>query len=270
MTSGTRTEQVICGFHDQKINISAEAVEGPYSIAYGNIAGWLPMTAVSPDSFESLADELENQDHASYLADGTDQTVAKGYAKQMAGLANAMRSKDTVFTRYYINATTGAGKPILNQPFSRGSININPNDPWGTPVVDYRSLSNPMERKVMVEMVKFYRRYHFNTSLKNLGPVESAPGSSVTSDDDIAAWVSSAAEPSDYHPAGTAAMMPLEIGGVVDQTLRVYGVKSLRIIDASIMPNLPGGNTCQPTYALAEKVHSSQSSSARPRANVHF
>ena len=66
---------------------------GPKSIAYGNIAGWLPLTAISPDRHEALAAELEAQDHAAYLADDVDPTVAAGYAAQMKGLAAAMRSK---------------------------------------------------------------------------------------------------------------------------------------------------------------------------------
>lgn len=49
-------------------------------------------------------------------------------------------------------------------------------------------------------------------------------------------------------------MLPREFGGVVDEELRVYGVTGLRVVDASIMPTLPGGNTCQTVYAVAEKV----------------
>jgi choline dehydrogenase len=48
-------------------------------------------------------------------------------------------------------------------------------------------------------------------------------------------------------------MMPLELGGVVDEELRVYGVQNVRIVDASIMPILIGGNPCQAVYAIAEK-----------------
>ncbi|KAK8006075.1 alcohol dehydrogenase [Apiospora marii] len=228
---------------------------GPHSIAYGNLAGWLPLTAIAPDKFAELAAQLESQDHTAYLAAGTDPTVAAGYAAQMKDLAKVMRSPRTVFARYRMDPTTGASQPILNQPFSRGHVRINASDPFGAePVVDYRSLANPVERAVLVEMVKFYRRLHFETSLKELGPSETAPGAGVVTDAQLGDWVATALTPSDYHPAGTAAMMPQELGGVVDQTLRVYGVRNLRVIDASIMPVLPGGNTCQPTYALAEKA----------------
>jgi Choline dehydrogenase and related flavoproteins len=52
-------------------------------------------------------------------------------------------------------------------------------------------------------------------------------------------------------------MLPRELGGVVDEELRVYGVTGLRVVDASIMPTLPGANTCQTVYAIAEKVRAS-------------
>lgn len=138
------------------------------------------MTAITPERFAALANELETQDHAAYLAADTDLTVTKGYAAQMKGLAVVMRSPNTVFARYRVDPTTGVSEPILNQPFSRGSVNIDPKDPFGANlIVDYRYLSNPVERAVLVEMVKWYRRYHFSTSLATLGalkPNETSPG----------------------------------------------------------------------------------------------
>ncbi|SCO03416.1 related to alcohol oxidase [Fusarium fujikuroi] len=228
---------------------------GPYSIAWGNLAGWLPLSAISPERYLELADQLEKQEHASYLPDDVHPTVAKGYALQMENMAAAMRSKDVVFARYLVDANTGASAPILNQPMSRGSVTVDLKDPYNAnPVVDFGSLRNPVERSVLVEVVKWYRRYNFETSLSKLSPNETAPGVDVVSDEDISAWIPEALFPTDYHPAGTAAMMPLDHGGVVDQKLRVYGVKNLRVIDASIMPSLPGSNTCQPMYAVAEKA----------------
>ncbi|KAK0716111.1 hypothetical protein B0H67DRAFT_601463 [Lasiosphaeris hirsuta] len=228
---------------------------GPYSIAFGNIAGWLPLTSITPSRYRSLSTALSAQNHAAYLLPGTHPTVAAGYSAQMRGLAKAMLSRDVVFARILLNATTGAVGPVLNQPFSRGSINIDPADPFGgAPVIDFNGLSNPVERAVMVEILKFFRRYHYETSLKKLAPNETAPGPAVVTDAQLDAWLPSGVTPSDWHAAGTAAMMPLELGGVVDQTLRVYGVKGLRVIDGSVIPSLPGGNPCHAVYAIAEKA----------------
>ncbi|KAM0351690.1 hypothetical protein ACHAPU_002700 [Fusarium lateritium] len=88
----------------------------------------------------------------------------------------------------------------------------------------------------------------------NLSPNETTHGVDIVSLEDLSAWTSEGLKPTDYHLAGTATIMPLKLGGVVDQQLRVYGIKNLRVIDASIMPTLPGANTCQPMYAIAEKA----------------
>lgn len=56
------------------------------------------------------------------------------------------------------------------------------------------------------------------------------------------------------HPCGTCAMMPRAMGGVVDDRLKVYGVKGLRVVDASIFPMIPRGNIQSSVYAVAEKA----------------
>lgn len=56
------------------------------------------------------------------------------------------------------------------------------------------------------------------------------------------------------HPVGTLAMMTRKLGGVVDPRLCVYGVKGLRVVDASIMPIIPASHTSSTVYAVAEKV----------------
>ncbi|KAK1590781.1 uncharacterized protein LY79DRAFT_669736 [Colletotrichum navitas] len=228
---------------------------GPYSISLTNLAGWLPFTVVS-DKADELATKLEQQDFASLLPADADATVVAGFEAQMKMLAAQMRSKDTVFTRFQLIADHGAQGPVGMQSFSRGTININTTDPLNTePVIDYRSLTNPLEADFFVESIRFLRRYNFETSLASeFAPVEYVPGPDVVSDEDLKAYIASAMSPTDYHPVGTASMLPLKLGGVVDQTLRVYGVKNLRVVDASVMPMVPSANTCQPTYALAEKA----------------
>lgn len=213
------------------------------------------MTVISSDA-DALATTLEQQDFASSLPANSHETVIAGYAAQMALLATQMRSPDTIFTRLQLLPDSGLNGPVLMQPLSRGTININTADPWNTePLVDYRTLSNPLENEIYIELIKFVRNYNFNTSLaQGYAPIEYAPGANVTSDADLKAFIASTLSPSDYHPVGTAAMAPLALGGVVDQTLRVYGVKNLRVVDTSVIPMLPSANTCQPMYAIAEKV----------------
>jgi choline dehydrogenase-like flavoprotein len=93
-----------------------------------------------------------------------------------------------------------------------------------------------------------------NTRTATFGATEFAPGTAVTTDEQWADYITESLSPSEFHPVGTCAMMPRELGGVVNEELKVYGVQGLRVVDASVMPTLVGANTCQTVYAIAEKV----------------
>ncbi|KAK2605790.1 hypothetical protein N8I77_008604 [Diaporthe amygdali] len=213
------------------------------------IAGWLPLTV------DALARRLEQQDFASLLAPNAHPTVIAGYKAQMKLLAVQMRSSGTSWTRAQIQADWGIQGPVLMQSFQRGSINIKVTDPWNAePMIDYNALSNPVEEEVFLNLINFIRYLNYNTSLSTLSPHEVVPGTNVTSEADLRACLRATLSPSDLHPVGSCSMLPLELGGCVDQTLRVYGVKSLRVVDGSVIPMVPSANTCQPIYAVAEKA----------------
>lgn len=227
---------------------------GPYSIATGNAAAWLPLPIISA-RFAAIADKLAALDPRTPLPSDTDPSVVAGYAVQLKSFAAAMRANNTAF--YNLGLTGGPSNGIIVDlhPLSRGSVNINPSDPEGEPIVDYRALTNPVDIDVMTEIMRYTRQYYFNnTATAGFAARELSPGPKVQSDGDLAAYLADTLSPTEFHPAGTCAMMPKELGGVVDQELRVYGVDRLRVVDASIMPTLPGGNTCQTVYAIAEKV----------------
>ena len=84
-----------------------------------------------------------------------------------------------------------------------------------------------------------------------LGP-EIWPGAPTQTDEEIDAWIRETAE-TIYHPVGTAKMGHDEMA-VVDERCRVHGLEGLRVIDASVMPTLVGGNTNAPTIMIAEKI----------------
>lgn len=84
------------------------------------------------------------------------------------------------------------------QSFQRGTININTTDPWNTePLIDYNALANPVELDVLLNMVKFNRRLHFNTSLANFSPVELRPGANITTDEQIREYIPDVMLPTD-------------------------------------------------------------------------
>ncbi|KAI1278985.1 hypothetical protein F5Y07DRAFT_387844 [Xylaria sp. FL0933] len=228
---------------------------GPYSLGVGNAAAWLGMPVIAPDTFEEIALKLEKLDYASALPTGTHPTVLAGYETQMKNMAAAIRSPNTAFYNHVLTGGATSGTIVDLHPLSRGTVNINTTDPFGRePVVDYRALTNPVDLDVMVEIVRFTKRYYFETRLRELGPQQLQPPEYVNEPEDIKGFLRQSVNPSYFHPVGTCAMMPRELGGVVDEQLKVYGVKRLRVVDASIMPVLVGANTCQTTYAIAEKA----------------
>ncbi|KAH9905380.1 putative GMC oxidoreductase [Xylariomycetidae sp. FL2044] len=228
---------------------------GPYSMGIGNAAAWLGMPTISPENFEAIASKLEAQDYASVLPPDIDPTVIAGYEAQMKNMAESIRSKNTVFYNHVLSGAGSSGTITNLHPLSRGSVKINPADPFNTePLVDYGALSNPIDLDIMVEFVRFTRRYYLETRLSKYSPRQNSPREDVTDPEDLAGFLRQNLSPSYFHPAGTCAMMPKELGGVVDERLKVYGVRNLRVVDASIMPVLVGANTCQSTYAIAEKA----------------
>ncbi|KAK4210357.1 oxygen-dependent choline dehydrogenase [Rhypophila decipiens] len=228
---------------------------GPNSIATGNAAAWLPFPVISTRA-STISSQLLAQNHSAYLPADTDPTVAAGYAAQMRALASALNGNNTAFFNFVITGGSTSGILIDLHPLSRGTVNVDPRDPYGrVPMVDYRALSNPMDVTIMTEIHRYARKFHFENPLTaTWRTTEVVPGTSVQSDKDWEEYIIESLSPSEFHPVGTCAMMPRELGGVVDEQLRVYGTKNLRVVDASVMPTLPGGNTCQTVYAIAEKA----------------
>ncbi|KAL2142005.1 hypothetical protein VTI28DRAFT_1695 [Corynascus sepedonium] len=233
----------------------AENRTGPRSIAVGNAAAWLPFSVIS-ERAANLSAALAAQNHTLALPPDTDPTVAAGYRAQMLSYARALNSPGTAFYNLVLSGGRSSGALVNLHPLSRGTVNIDPSDPYGAePLVDYRALTNPLDTAVMADFFRFTRRYYLdNPRTSAWRATELAPGADTQTDEDFAAYLAETLSPSEFHPSGTCAMLPRELGGVVDEELRVYGVQGLRVVDASIFPTLPGGNTCQPTYAVAEKA----------------
>jgi choline dehydrogenase-like flavoprotein len=174
----------------------------------------------------------------------------------MLSYSTALANNRTAFYNHVLSGSSSAGITVALHPLSRGSVNIDVSDPYNRePKVDYRALSNPLDADIMADILRFTRRYYLDNPLtKQFGAVENEPGTAVQTDAQWRDYLEETLSPSEFHPAGTCAMLPRELGGVVDEELRVYGVTGLRVVDASVMPTLPGGNTCQTVYAVAEKV----------------
>jgi choline dehydrogenase len=140
------------------------------------------------------------------------------------------------------------------RPESRGRIGIRSTDPFADPVIRANYLATPEDRRVLREAVKIGRDVASQAALDPYRDAEFTPGEQVRTDDEIDAWVRANAE-TIYHPVGTCRMgRDDETDAVVDASLRVRGLEGLRVVDASVMPTLVGGNTNAPTIMIAEKA----------------
>jgi choline dehydrogenase len=140
----------------------------------------------------------------------------------------------------------------LLRPESRGDIRLKSSDLTVAPEIDPNYLATNGDRMTMRAGFKAMRDVLNQPAMAKLSGGEIWPGPAVVSDSEIDAFIRSAAS-TVYHPVGTC-RMGTDVGAVVDETLKVRGLEALRVVDASVMPTLVGGNTNAPTIMIAEKA----------------
>jgi choline dehydrogenase len=142
---------------------------------------------------------------------------------------------------------------------SRGRLRLASSDPRHRPQIDPGYLSDVRDLNALAVGVRMARDYGTAAPLSKVCAAELAPGSAVTTDHEMRDFIRGSVV-SGYHPVGTCAMggdVAKSASGydsVVDTQLRVRGVAGLRIVDASVMPTLPRGNTNAPVIAVAERA----------------
>jgi choline dehydrogenase len=112
----------------------------------------------------------------------------------------------------------------LQHPFSRGRLYINSTNPFDPIVIDPNYYSHPMDMTIMRQGVRMVR--DVGGALREMGIVgeEREPGPAVQSDEDLERWLVNGGANTQYHPMGSAAMLPRKWGGVIDSKLKVYGL----------------------------------------------
>ncbi len=138
------------------------------------------------------------------------------------------------------------------RPESRGYISLKSADPFMPPLIQPNYFEAEEDRRALREGVKLTRDVFAQAAFDPYRGPELMPGAHIRSDEQIDAFIRRTAE-TIYHPVGSA-KMGKGADAVVDAQLRVYGVEGLRVVDASVMPDLVSGNTNAPTIMIAEKA----------------
>jgi choline dehydrogenase len=142
---------------------------------------------------------------------------------------------------------------------SRGTIRLHSADPRHKPLVDPGYLSEPADIEPLIAGIHMAREFAAARPMSRICKAELMPGDGVRTDAEISEFIRRNLS-TIFHPVGTCAMggdtrlAASKIASVVDTELRVRGVDGLRVVDASVMPAVPRGNTNAPVIAIAERA----------------
>ena len=188
-------------------------------------------------------------------------------ASQVCGFAKSDSSRETPNLQFHVQPIStdilGATKlhdfdgitpTVANiRPTSRGEINIVSKNIKDNPKIKMNYLSTDDDRYVAAQGLKLVRKIMLDTeTFKKYEPEEYRPGAHIKDDEELVKAGSDYAQ-TIFHPVGTCKMGQDE-NSVVNDRLKVHGVENLRVVDASIMPNITSGNTNAPTIMIAEKA----------------
>jgi choline dehydrogenase len=141
---------------------------------------------------------------------------------------------------------------ILLHPYSRGWVELRSRNPEDPVAITLNNFADPADLRTGREGIRLARRIYRTAPQSELTGREVTPGEDCQSDEALDAHIRAQAQVT-QHPVGTCSM-GIGAMAVVDPQLRVHGIAGLRVVDASVMPTVPGANTNAPTIMIAERA----------------
>jgi choline dehydrogenase len=143
--------------------------------------------------------------------------------------------------------------PVHLRPEGRGTVRIKSPDPLAPPAIQFNFLASDYDFQALIYGTRLSRKIAAQPALKPFVMEEVIPGEECESDNQLIEEIRVRGV-TNQHPVGTCMMGPdSDVMAVVDPRLRVHGITGLRVADASIMPQVPGGNTNAPSIMIGEK-----------------
>ncbi|KAI0469423.1 GMC oxidoreductase-domain-containing protein [Xylaria cf. heliscus] len=224
---------------------------GPWTATMVNAVAFPAFDEISSQVLYLVTNDTNHNLPLSY-----DDTLRAGYAAQQTEI-RALLSRRDVPAYELMVASWGQLAVSAMHTLSRGTIHarsssIFDNEP---PILDPRLCSHPFDCEILRMGLEFNDRLIATDPMAALLPVP-PPGLGPQDLENKTALMDTIRSMvrTEFHPSGTAAIMPRSVGGVVDTGLRVYGTRNLRVVDASIMPLIPSGHIQSAIYAIAEKA----------------
>ncbi|ORY73613.1 GMC oxidoreductase-domain-containing protein [Leucosporidium creatinivorum] len=232
---------------------------GEYALGQGLLTQELSVLAyLTGSSFLTKAEQAE----ALALSKTPNAALPKKQQAQM--IANLAAGSPVVeflsINVYFGESASGATNEsyislasCIQHSFSRGSIHISTADPLTAPTIDPSYLQHPFDMFILSKAAQFMRKVAQKTSLSKFISGEAEPGTGVQSECEWEEYVRESIR-TEYHPIGTASMMPRAEKGVVDPRLTVYGTSNVRVADLSILPLHVSTHPQSLAYAIGEKA----------------
>ncbi|KAI0459565.1 GMC oxidoreductase-domain-containing protein [Xylaria acuta] len=224
---------------------------GPWTATMVNAVAFPAFDEIPSELLHLITNETNQNLPPTY-----DDTLRAGYAAQRTEI-RALLSRRDVPAYELMVASWGQLAVSAMHTLSRGTIHarsssIFDNEP---PILDPRLCSHAFDCEILRMGLEFNDRLIATDAMVTLLPVP-PPGLGPLDLKNRTALMETIRSMvhTEFHPSGTAAMMPRSAGGVVDTGLRVYGTRNLRVVDASIIPLIPSGHIQSAIYAIAEKV----------------
>ncbi|KAK0714897.1 GMC oxidoreductase-domain-containing protein [Lasiosphaeris hirsuta] len=235
---------------------------GPWTAPLISAVAFPPLALLSPSTWTTLLAEISSAPPETYLPPGPGQhpTLVAGFARQRQLLIRLL-SRPDVGALEIMADSIGTLTGVIQRPFSRGSVRPRNADILAGGAVapnidlDPRYCAQAEDCEILALGLQFNSKLVQTEAMSRLSPSPRAPWDSVTAANETA-LLEAIREGlvTEFHPCGTAAMMPLELGGVVDPRLLVYGTENLRVVDAAIIPIIPAAHLQAGVYAVAEKA----------------